>query len=102
MVERCCALARRIADRVSRADGVAVLNDVVLNQVLLRFGDDDAQTRAVVRRFQEDGVGWTSGSTWHGMAVMRMSVSNWSTTEQDVDRTVDAILSAWEAVRRQV
>ncbi len=99
MVDRCCVLARQIASRAALADGVTVLNDVVLNQVLLRFGDDDAMTRAVVRRFQEDGVGWTSGSTWHGMAVMRLSVSNWSTTEADIDRTVDAILSAWEAVR---
>jgi glutamate/tyrosine decarboxylase-like PLP-dependent enzyme len=98
MVDRCCVLARRIASRAGAVDGVAVLNDVVLNQVLLRFGDDDARTRQVVHRFQEDGVGWTSGSTWHGMAVMRLSVSNWSTTEEDIDRTVDAILAAWEAV----
>jgi glutamate/tyrosine decarboxylase-like PLP-dependent enzyme len=99
MVDRCCALARRLASRVRTAHGVAVLNDVVLNQVLLRFGDDDALTQAVVKRFQQDGVGWAGGSTWHGMAVMRFSVSNWSTTEADIDRTADAILSAWEAIR---
>jgi hypothetical protein len=90
-----------MANRVAAADGVRVLNDVVLNQVLLRFGEDDVATRAVVRRFQQDGVGWASGSTWHGMAVMRISVFNWSTTEADADRSADAILAAWNAVSSQ-
>jgi glutamate/tyrosine decarboxylase-like PLP-dependent enzyme len=99
LVERCCALARRMAERASTIEGVRVLNEVPLNQVLLRFGDDDTLTRAVVKRLQDDGVAWTSGSTWQGRAVMRLSVSNWSTTEGDADRTVEAIAAAWRAVR---
>ena len=97
MIERCCAIARRMAERLAAADRVEVLNDVVLNQVLVRFtspdgGDADAYTREVVRRVQEDGTLWLSGTTWHGMAAMRISVSNWATTDDDADRSVAAIL----------
>ena len=97
LVERCCDLATRLADRLRGAEGVEVLNDVVLNQVLVRFhprigGDVDAHTWAVIRRVQADGVAWMGGTTWHGMAAMRISVSNWSTTEKDIDRTAASIL----------
>ncbi|MGY4515790.1 aminotransferase class V-fold PLP-dependent enzyme [Lysobacter sp. HA18] len=92
MVERCCAHARRFAKRLGDAPGVRVLNDVVLNQVLVRFGDDDAMTRAVVTGVQEEGTCWASGTTWHGLAAMRISVSNWATSEDDVDRSADAML----------
>jgi glutamate/tyrosine decarboxylase-like PLP-dependent enzyme len=92
LVERCCARARRFAERLSAEDGVEVLNEVVLNQVLLRFGDDDEVTRAVVRAVQDDGTCWLSGTTWQGRAAMRISVSNWRTTEEDVDRSADAIV----------
>jgi glutamate/tyrosine decarboxylase-like PLP-dependent enzyme len=91
LVERCCALARRMADRLGTADGVEVLNDVVLNQVLVRFGDDE-RTRQVIAAVQAEGTAWMGGTTWKGKAAMRISVSNWSTTEADADRTVDAIL----------
>ena len=95
-VDRCCALARRFAERLAAHDGVEVLNDVVLNQVLVRFqaadGDHDAHTRGVVGRVQQDGTCWMSGTTWHGQAAMRISVTNWSTDEADVDRSVAAIL----------
>ncbi|MGH9260185.1 MAG: pyridoxal phosphate-dependent decarboxylase family protein [Acidimicrobiales bacterium] len=94
LVDRCCALARRMAERLGAAPGVEVLNDVVLNQVLVRFGDDDAVTRRVIERVQADGTCWLSGTTWHGRAALRISVSNWSTTEADADRSVDAILKA--------
>jgi glutamate/tyrosine decarboxylase-like PLP-dependent enzyme len=96
LVERCCGLARRFAERLAAADGVEVLNQVVLNQVLVRFraadGDHDAHTRRVVERVQQDGTCWMSGTTWQGRAAMRISVSNWSTDEADVDRSVAAIL----------
>jgi glutamate/tyrosine decarboxylase-like PLP-dependent enzyme len=92
LVDRCCDLARRIADRLRDADGIEVLNDVVLNQVLVRFDDDDERTRRVIAAVQEDGTAWMGGTVWHGMAAMRISVSNWSTTEADADRTADAIL----------
>ena len=91
LVERCCALAGRIADRLREADGVEVLNDVVLNQVLVRFGDD-ARTRAVIAAVQGEGTAWMGGTVWQGAAAMRISVSNWSTTEDDAQRTADAIL----------
>jgi glutamate/tyrosine decarboxylase-like PLP-dependent enzyme len=99
LIERCCRLARRMADRLRTADGVEVLNEVVLNQVLVRFtppggGDPDAFTRQVMTRVQDGGEAWMGGTTWHGMGAMRISVSNWSTTEADVDRTADAILRA--------
>jgi glutamate/tyrosine decarboxylase-like PLP-dependent enzyme len=96
LVERCCGHARRFADALAAADGVEVLNQVVLNQVLVRFraadGDHDAHTRRVVERVQQDGTCWMSGTTWQGRAAMRISVSNWSTDEADVDRAVAAIL----------
>jgi glutamate/tyrosine decarboxylase-like PLP-dependent enzyme len=92
LVERCCDLAARMADRLREADGVEVLNDVVLNQVLVRFGDEDARTRQVIEAVQADGTAWMGGTTWKGKAAMRISVSNWSTTEADADRTVEAIL----------
>jgi glutamate/tyrosine decarboxylase-like PLP-dependent enzyme len=99
MVERCCSLARRFADQLSAADGIEVLNDVVLNQVLVRFhppggGDPDAHTRAVVARVQADGICWLGGTTWQGRAAARISISSWATTEADVDRAAEAILSA--------
>jgi glutamate/tyrosine decarboxylase-like PLP-dependent enzyme len=96
LVERCCGLARRFADQLSGAGDVEVLNDVVLNQVLVRFlaadGDHDAHTRRVIERVQHGGTCWMSGTTWQGRAAMRISVSNWSTDEEDVDQSVAAIL----------
>ncbi len=97
LVERCCRLARRMADRLREAEGVEILNDVVLNQVLVRLtppggGDADAFTREVMTRVQDEGEAWMGGTTWHGMGAIRISVSNWSTTEADIDHTAEAIL----------
>jgi len=102
LVDRCCALARRFADILRREPGVEILNDVVLNQVLVRFhppgGDNaDAFTREVIARVQEDGTCWLGGTTWHGTAAMRISVSNWSTGEKDVEESAGAILRAARA-----
>jgi glutamate/tyrosine decarboxylase-like PLP-dependent enzyme len=96
LVERSAALARRMAERIAAAPGARVLNDVVLNQVLVRFeppggGDADAHTRAVIARVQADGTCWLGGTVWQGKAAARFSVSGWSTTEADVDRAVEAI-----------
>jgi glutamate/tyrosine decarboxylase-like PLP-dependent enzyme len=94
LVEHCCAMAQRFADRLSAADGFEVLNDVVLNQVLVRrtgVPDRDAATRRLVERVQAEGTTWMSGTTWRGGAAMRISVSNWSTDAADVDRSVAAI-----------
>src|SRR6266508_4285439 len=95
LVDRCCALARRFADALAGTGGVRVLNDVVLNQVLVRFGDDDDLTRRVIAAVQREGTCWMGGATWRGMQVMRISVSNWSTDEDDVDRSVDAVLRCY-------
>ncbi|MEV4693791.1 pyridoxal-dependent decarboxylase [Micromonospora echinospora] len=89
LVERCCALARRFADGLAEA-GFEVVNDVVLNQVLVGFGDD-ARTDRVVAAAQADGTCWVGGTTWRGRRLMRISVSNATTTEADVDRSVAAI-----------
>jgi glutamate/tyrosine decarboxylase-like PLP-dependent enzyme len=94
LVDRCCRLARRMADALAAEPGVSVLNEVVLNQVLVRFDDDDERTRAVTAAVQADGTAWMGGTTWQGKAAMRISVSNWSTTDADADRTVEAILRA--------
>jgi glutamate/tyrosine decarboxylase-like PLP-dependent enzyme len=99
LVDRCCALARRFADQLDPAEGVEVMNDVVLNQVLIRFGkgtdaDRDAVTDRVIGTVQRSGECWMGATTWRGMRLMRISVSNWSTTERDVDRAVAAILAA--------
>jgi glutamate/tyrosine decarboxylase-like PLP-dependent enzyme len=92
LVERSCAHARRFAELLE-AGGASILNDVVLNQVLVRFGDGE-HTREVIRRVQEDGTCWLSGTDWRGEHAMRISVSNWRTTDEDVERSVGAILAA--------
>jgi glutamate/tyrosine decarboxylase-like PLP-dependent enzyme len=94
LVERCCDLASRMAEQLAEADGVEVLNDVALNQVLVRFGDSDDRTRAVISGVQDEGTAWLGGTTWQGRAAMRISVSNWSTTEADADASVRSILRA--------
>ncbi|HYU04883.1 MAG TPA: aminotransferase class V-fold PLP-dependent enzyme [Jatrophihabitantaceae bacterium] len=91
LVDRCCALARRFAEQLAAVPGVEVLNDVVLNQVVVRFGDSDDTTRRVIAAAQADGTSWFGGTVWRGVAAARISVSNWSTTEADVDRSVAAI-----------
>jgi glutamate/tyrosine decarboxylase-like PLP-dependent enzyme len=110
-IDRSCRQATRMADALRAAPGVEILNNVVLDQVLVRFhprasrdgggsaGDTaatDAWTREIVRRVQEDGTCWLAGSTWHGKAAMRISIVNWSTTDADIDRSAAAILRAAE------
>jgi len=92
MVEQCCSNAQRFA-AVLEAGGATVLNDVVLNQVLVRLGDGE-QTREAIARVQEDGTCWLGGTDWNGEHAMRISVSNWRTTAEDVDRSAAAILEA--------
>jgi len=101
LVDRCCARAEQIAALLAAEHGVRILNDVVLNQVLVRFDDDDAVTRAVVAGVQEEGTCWLSGSTWHGMAAMRISVSNWATSEEDAARSAAAILRVFRGLRSE-
>jgi glutamate/tyrosine decarboxylase-like PLP-dependent enzyme len=106
LVERCCRLATRMADRLRAGAGpkgldVRILNEVVLNQVLVRFerpgADGGAFTRAVVARVQREGTCWMAGTRWHDVDAMRISISNWSTHEEDIDRSADAILACARA-----
>jgi len=98
IVRRSCALARRMADHLKKEPGVGILNDVVLNQVLVHFESDDI-TRAVIARVQAEGTCWAGGATWQNTQVMRISVSNWSTTEDDIDRSAGAILRCYRQSR---
>ena len=93
LVERCCARARQFADEIAALPGCEVLNDVVLNQVLFRLPDDET-TNGVLAAVQASGEAWMSGTTWDGHAAIRLSVSNWRTTEADVERTVAAFAAA--------
>lgn len=97
LVDRSCALARRFADGLRAIDGVTIVNDVVLNQVLIRVGDEDTTNR-IERWVQDDGTLWLGSTTWRGERLLRVSVSNWSTTEEDVNRCVEAIARARTAV----
>jgi glutamate/tyrosine decarboxylase-like PLP-dependent enzyme len=90
LIERNCRYARRFADGLKNA-GYDVLNEVVLNQVLVSFGSAEC-TRQVVRRVQEDGTCWCGATEWQGHAAMRISVSSWATTEEDVERSLSAII----------
>jgi glutamate/tyrosine decarboxylase-like PLP-dependent enzyme len=90
LVDRCCAMARLFAERLDQLDGVEVVNEVVLNQVLFRVGDTDLTNR-LERAIQEDGTSWLGGTTWRGERLLRVAVSNHSTTPDDVDRVVSAI-----------
>jgi len=97
LVDRTCRYAERFADGL-RSAGYDVLNDVVLNQVLVTFGDD-ATTRRVIHAVQQDGTTWCGGTRWHGRDAMRISVASWATTEADVERSLDAILQVAASTR---
>lgn len=98
LVDRCCACARRIAAALRAEPGIEVLNDVVLNQVLVRCGDD---TAGVIARVQQEGVCWLGGTTWQGRDAMRISFSNWRTSDDDVDRSAESIVRAHRALLAQ-
>jgi glutamate/tyrosine decarboxylase-like PLP-dependent enzyme len=97
LVDRSCSLARRFADGLGALDGVEVVNEVELNQLLVRVGDTETTNRTE-RRVQEEGIVWLGATTWRGERLLRIAVSNWSTTEEDVDRCVEAIARARAAV----
>jgi glutamate/tyrosine decarboxylase-like PLP-dependent enzyme len=94
MIERNCAQARRMAKQLAGIPGAAVLNDVVLNQVLVRLPGGDDANRAAVAAIQRDGTCWLGGTTYNGEYVVRVSISNWATTDADVDRSAAAVAAA--------
>jgi glutamate/tyrosine decarboxylase-like PLP-dependent enzyme len=97
LVERCCRHARRLAEGLREA-GFEVLNDVVLNQVLVSFGDEET-TRRVVTAVQRDGACWAGGTVWQGRTAMRISFSSWSTRDADVERSLAAMIDCARKVR---
>lgn len=104
MILRTCHLARRMAAALAVEPGVRVLNDIALNQVLVTFAGRDpdstaAMTRAVIARVQADGTCWAGGAAWQGHDAMRISVSNWSTSAADIDRSTEAIVRCYRAAR---
>jgi len=94
MIERNCAQARRMAKQLADIPGAVVLNDVVLNQVLVRVPGGDDAIRAAVAAIQREGTCWLGGTTWNGEYVVRVSISNWATTDADIDRSTAAIAAA--------
>jgi glutamate/tyrosine decarboxylase-like PLP-dependent enzyme len=95
MVDRCCGHAERLVREIGRLDGAEIAAPPVINQGLVRFlakdGNHDTFTDKVIRLIQQDGVAWFGGVTWRGMRVMRISVCNWLTSDDDIDRTVASI-----------
>jgi glutamate/tyrosine decarboxylase-like PLP-dependent enzyme len=91
LVDRCCRHAERFAEGFSNA-GFEILNDVVLNQVLVSFGDD-ATTRRIIREIQLDGTCWCGATVWQGKTAMRISVSSWATTADDVETSLEAMVA---------
>jgi glutamate/tyrosine decarboxylase-like PLP-dependent enzyme len=90
LIERCCAYAGVFAANLEKA-GFRILNEVTLNQVLVSFGDADLTNR-IIKKIQEDGTCWCGGTIWKGITAMRISVSSWMTTEQDIERCSAAII----------
>lgn len=100
LVDGACAMARRFAEQLSDHESAEVVNEVAFNQVLVRWrspdGDEDAFTDRVIERIQRDGTAYFSGTTWQGRRLMRISVSDWATDKDDVDRAVAALLRCAE------
>jgi glutamate/tyrosine decarboxylase-like PLP-dependent enzyme len=100
-----CGIARRMAQALRAQAGIRVLNEVELNQVVVRFGDDgaagDALTQKVIERIQAEGTCFAAGAQWKGRWIMRLSVTSWATGEADADQSVDAIIAAWRQVQAE-
>jgi len=90
LIERCCTLAERFASQLQKA-GFEILNEVTLNQVLVSFGDAELTNR-IITNIQEDGTCWCGGTVWKGKPAMRISVSSWMTTQQDIDDSAAAVI----------
>lgn len=105
LVAHHCGIARRMAQALRQEAGIRVLNEVELNQVVVRFGGDDPAddilTSRVIAGIQADGTCMAAGAQWKGLWIMRLSVTSWATSEADADRSVAAIIAAWRAVQAQ-
>jgi glutamate/tyrosine decarboxylase-like PLP-dependent enzyme len=98
LVDRNCAQARRMAERLAAIPGARIVNDVVLNQVLVALPGGDDANRAAVAAVQREGTCWLGGTTWNDQYVLRVSISNWATTDDDIDRSAEAITRAAQSV----
>ena len=107
MIERHCRIARQMAETLSKEPGIAIENDVVLNQVIIRFGTDadgergDQLTRDTIARIQQDGVCFAGGAVWRGRHVMRISVIGGETSDEDGRVSAEAMIAAYRNVRQQ-
>lgn len=101
MVAHHCRIAQRMARMLSEEAGIRVLNDVALNQIAVRFGDDDLLTKRVIERIQADGTCFAAGAEWKKRWIMRISVTSWATSEQDAERSGAAIIRAWRSIQRE-
>lgn len=98
LIERNCAQARRMAERLTAIPGAVIVNDVVLNQVLVRLPGGDDTNKAAVLALQREGTCWLGGTIWRGQFAMRISIANWATTDSDIDRSADAIIRAAQSL----
>jgi glutamate/tyrosine decarboxylase-like PLP-dependent enzyme len=94
IIENCCARAAQLAELLAEVPGAEILNEVTLNQVLVRFRDDDAVTDEVIGAVQDDGVCWLGGTTFRGQRAMRFSICNWATSAEDIERSAASIAAA--------
>lgn len=99
LIERCCRLARRLAEGVTAIPQASVVNEVVLNQVLIHVGDVSFTNR-VERLIQDEGAVWLGATTWHGERLLRVAISNWSTGEDDIDLAMESIARAVRTASR--
>jgi glutamate/tyrosine decarboxylase-like PLP-dependent enzyme len=90
LIDRCCAYAEQFAAELRKA-GFRILNDVTLNQVLVSFGDS-ALTNRIIQKVQDDGTCWCGGTIWKGETAMRISVSSWMTTKEDIEKCSAAVI----------
>ena len=101
LIERNCAQARRMAERLAAIPGATVLNNVVLSQVILQLPGGDDANRAAMAAVQREGTCWVGGTTWHGQYVLRVPICNWATSDDDVDRSADAITRVAQPIPSQ-
>jgi glutamate/tyrosine decarboxylase-like PLP-dependent enzyme len=99
LIDRCCEQARRFATALSEHPDIEVLNEVVLNQVLVRIGDDDSRTKSVASTVQRNGKIWLGHTIWHGKVALRISVSDHATTEDHVELAINELITAATATR---
>jgi glutamate/tyrosine decarboxylase-like PLP-dependent enzyme len=104
LIDQCCASARLAADLLGREPGIAILNEVALNQLVIRFGagrsdeDGDALTRKTIEKIQADGLIFAGGAKWHGRDVLRLSVTNFQTTSDQAETAAKSIITAFRSV----